>query len=522
MAAAAYRCGLRLADERIGTVADYTPRRGVLRDQALLVLPPGAPTWDREQLWNAVEAAETRKNSTVAREVEMSLPMELEQADRVALAHDFGRALSARYGCAVDVQIHVPIHDDDPRNFHTHILMSTRALGPDGFGAKTRVLDDQKTGPQEVEWMRKEWAERVNAALDFRGFAERIDHRSNARRGLDAVPTIHEGRGATAASRAERNDEITGLNSQIADLLVERAQMVATATVEAAVRQAEIDVAAAFDAEQRLAMKRAAPRPAEPSTARATPPAAPGPAAAAKSRMTLEELTAHARQKIAARRAAEKVAVAQEISQGAAAGQRRAVAKKLQAARVLEKIDFQRSRAAEKLATAQQSMSLALPHHEVKPAREKLEKSQLELPVAKARLKRYERRRKQLKEAPPLPVWKVAAKVDRSREVREIEEAIKLAREAIEMILDLLRGRTPAGAAVLQAAKQTSVADVRKAMADQEQRLEQLGRRAAAVQRLDVAKPLKALPLPKAVAPAASRLVDAEPLTQRPSGPRPR
>ncbi len=185
VAAAAYRSGLRLQDDRMGEVFDYRPRGGVLREHALLALPQGSPNWDRQQLWNAVEAAENRKNSTVAREVEISLPAELKQTERVQLAHDFGRWLSDRYLVAADVQIHEPVKGDDARNFHSHILLSTRELGPDGFGKKTRVLDDRKTGPEEVEAIRKEWADRVNAALTLHQLEDRVDHRSNARRGLD-------------------------------------------------------------------------------------------------------------------------------------------------------------------------------------------------------------------------------------------------------------------------------------------------------------------------------------------------
>lgn len=247
MAAAAYRSGLLLVDDRVGEVADYSRRRGVLRDQALMVLPIGSPSWTRNELWNAAEAAENRKNSTVAREVEMSLPAELDQADRIALAHDFGRHLCHRYGCAADVQIHEPIRGDDARNFHTHILLSTRVLGPDGFKEKTRILDDKKTGPLEVEEMRREWASRVNAALESHGVAERIDHRSNARRGIDAPPTIHQGRGVNAASRAEYNDSVKNINIQLQELLSERARLVVSETVELA-RRGVVERPKALDA----------------------------------------------------------------------------------------------------------------------------------------------------------------------------------------------------------------------------------------------------------------------------------
>ena len=74
VAAAAYRLGECLHDERYATVHDYTRRRGV--ECAFTVAPADAPEWahNPEGLWNAAERAETRKNSTVAREVELALP----------------------------------------------------------------------------------------------------------------------------------------------------------------------------------------------------------------------------------------------------------------------------------------------------------------------------------------------------------------------------------------------------------------------------------------------------------------
>ena len=76
-AAAAYRAGARIEDERTGEIHDYSRKGGVSLSQ--IVLPPEAPGWagDRSKLWNAAESAENRKNSVVAREFEVALPAEL-------------------------------------------------------------------------------------------------------------------------------------------------------------------------------------------------------------------------------------------------------------------------------------------------------------------------------------------------------------------------------------------------------------------------------------------------------------
>ena len=107
-AAAAYRSGCKIRDERIGEIFDYTRRRGV--ESTDLILPHGSPAWatDRAKLWNAAELAEKRKDSCVAREFEVALPSELSPAERRRLALDFATEMANEEGCAVDVAIHAP------------------------------------------------------------------------------------------------------------------------------------------------------------------------------------------------------------------------------------------------------------------------------------------------------------------------------------------------------------------------------------------------------------------------------
>ena len=200
-AAAAYRAGVEITDERTGEIHDYTRKGGV--ESAAIILPDDAPEWarDRAQLWNAAEQAEKRKNSTVAREFEIALPAELSPAEREKLAHDFARELVKRHGCAADVAIHAPGKEGDNRNHHAHILLSTRRLEADGFGEKTRELDDQKTGKVIVTEWRERFAQLQNERLREAGHTVQVDHRSHAERGLDAEPSQHLGPTATAIER---------------------------------------------------------------------------------------------------------------------------------------------------------------------------------------------------------------------------------------------------------------------------------------------------------------------------------
>ena len=219
VAAAAYRSGDVLTNERDGMTHDYTARGGV--EETFIVAPEGA-AWaqDRAVLWNAAEAAENRKNSVVAREWEVALPDELSVEARRELAAGFAGELVERYGVVADVAIHGPHAMGDARNHHAHILTTTREAGSDGLGAKTRSLDVSTSG--EIETMRERWAERVNAALELAQVAERVDHRSYARQGLEIEPTGHVGVHATGMERrAERDAEQTG---QVYEPVTERGQ----------------------------------------------------------------------------------------------------------------------------------------------------------------------------------------------------------------------------------------------------------------------------------------------------------
>jgi ATP-dependent exoDNAse (exonuclease V) alpha subunit len=198
-AAAAYRSAARIRDERTGELHDYSRKGGVLHRE--LVVPEGAPSWasERERLWNAAEAAEKRKNSTVAREFEIALPSELKAPERTRLAVDFARAIAAKHRCAVDVSVHRPGRGGDTRNHHAHLLCTTRRLTAQGFQDKTRELDDLKTG--EVVFWRERWAALMNERLKERGVEARVDHRTLEAQGIDRAPTVHKGPLLTALER---------------------------------------------------------------------------------------------------------------------------------------------------------------------------------------------------------------------------------------------------------------------------------------------------------------------------------
>ncbi len=220
-AAAAYRAAERIHDERTGEVFDYTRRSDVL-DRAILA-PEGAPAWTRELLWNAVEAAERRKDAQLAREVQVSLPHELSTDAHRALLHAFVREQFVDRGMLADVTIHAPHRGGDQRNTHAHIMLTTRELAGDGFGKKNRDWNDRTVLD---EW-RVQWERHLNRALERAQVADRVDHRSYAARGMDreaepkqgpvATKMLREGRSSFAADDRRRVQERNAERERLRD-----------------------------------------------------------------------------------------------------------------------------------------------------------------------------------------------------------------------------------------------------------------------------------------------------------------
>ena len=244
--AAAYRSGERLTNERDGVTHDYTRKGGVL--SAFIVAPAGAEAWasDRSGLWNLAEAAEARKDAKVAREYELALPAELSAPEREALARQFAEAVVERFGVVADVALHAPHREGDQRNWHAHILTTTRAANENGLGAKTRVLDSPKTSAAEIEALRELWAKQVNAALERAEAQERVDHRSFARqdaeRGLDPrdrirPPGVHLGPAATAIERRAAHKRVRSLSDDAGVMERHRAKLLRGASHRDAMRE---------------------------------------------------------------------------------------------------------------------------------------------------------------------------------------------------------------------------------------------------------------------------------------------
>lgn len=292
VAASAYLSCSRLYNDYDGIQHDYTKKQGLAWQEVFL--PEYAPQeWrDREKLWNAVEEVETAKDSRLAREFVVALPIELNREEQIALLQEFIREQFVSDGMCADAAI----HGTDGHNPHAHILLTVRPLDERGkwqyktekeylcmkngeergftasefrtaqndgwekqypykvgkkkvymipsaaeaqglvradkhpkstrYGRQNPISERWNSEEQLTAW-REAWADVSNRCLERAGREERIDHRSNAARGLDEIPTIHEGVAAQAlerkgiiSDRCEINRQIKADNALLRELKV--------------------------------------------------------------------------------------------------------------------------------------------------------------------------------------------------------------------------------------------------------------------------------------------------------------
>ena len=245
VAAAAYRAAEIIQSEYNGVTHDYTRKGGVVHTEILL--PEYAPEEysNRSVLWNAVEMSERNSNAQLAREVEISLPMELTREQNIPLACEYVQRNFVDKGMCADVCI----HDKGDGNPHAHVMLTLRPFNEDGtWAAKSKkeyILDDNgerillKSGAYKtrkictVDWneqtkaeeWRAAWADTVNRVLEQNSIAGHIDHRSYERQGIEQIPTVHLGvashqmeKRGIRTERGNINREIAVTNQQMGQL----------------------------------------------------------------------------------------------------------------------------------------------------------------------------------------------------------------------------------------------------------------------------------------------------------------
>ena len=235
IASSAYRSGEKLYNKRDGLIHDYTKRKDVIYKE--IFKPINAPNWvlDREQLWNEVEQIEKSKNSQLAREIDIALPIELNEKERIELLREYVIDNFSNKGMVADVVI----HDKEDGNPHSHIMLTMRPFEENGeWGAKAKkeyILDKNgnktysKNGnaksrkiettnwnkKETLEHWREQWAIYANKALEKANRNERLDHRSYEDRGIDKLATRHEGPTVRAMEKKGIKTEIGDINRKI-------------------------------------------------------------------------------------------------------------------------------------------------------------------------------------------------------------------------------------------------------------------------------------------------------------------
>lgn len=229
VAAAAYRSAQILDDHRYGKVQDYERKSGVELSQIYAPADTAQDLLDRNKLWNAVEKSENRKDACLAREFEIAFPNELNEQQRKAMLDELCQQIVNKYGVVVDASIHAPHVESgsDKRNYHAHIMFTTRAIDPSsGLFADEKYRDfNRPQGSKTVKEWREDFALLANKHLELGGFESRVDHRSLKDQGSDLEPTIHEGPEVTAMRRrgidteiSIKNDAISKRNNEIKNI----------------------------------------------------------------------------------------------------------------------------------------------------------------------------------------------------------------------------------------------------------------------------------------------------------------
>jgi hypothetical protein len=186
LASLAYRIGRNLTCERYGKTFKYQNRQNSI-EHVDLFLPKYTTDltfYNHENLWNKVEARETKSNSQLAREIVVAIPAELSEIERIQLVQKQCQWLVDKYNVAVSVALHKP-NDIAEKNYHAHIMFTTRELKNNEFGEKIEFKKEQ------VKELRKVWEVLANKALEQ--YDTKIDCRSHNEAQNPKIPTRHEG-----------------------------------------------------------------------------------------------------------------------------------------------------------------------------------------------------------------------------------------------------------------------------------------------------------------------------------------
>lgn len=244
--------------------AEYITRQGAYAKmgEAIYVEPGNMPDFakDRPQrFWEAADAQE-RANGRTYTELQIALPRELSDEQRIALAREATREfMGSRF--AYTLAVHNPEAADKIEQPHMHLMFSeraiddtTRTLPAERFFKRNGAKKDRKWNDQnQAEVIRVKWCEMMNRALENAEIDQRVDPRSLADQGKVAESLLVEPkmlRRGTPEEKEARRQEITEIREAKAVLAkieiaapdlesVQKADQVSQAKLETSVEQIE-------------------------------------------------------------------------------------------------------------------------------------------------------------------------------------------------------------------------------------------------------------------------------------------
>ena len=210
---AAYRSGEKLYEEQLDKTFYYSGKAMDVMHKEIMA-PDKSPEWvkDREKLWNEVERGEKRKDSQLAREIEISLPREFTVDQNIALAKEYVQKEFVDKGMVADLCMHYGMKGDS-YNPHAHVLLTMRDIDENGFGKKNIEWNNREL---LQEW-RESWAELSNKHLALNGIDQQIDHRSLKEQGIDLVPQNVE-------LPSDAKDRLTGQSERQLEIMKENGE----------------------------------------------------------------------------------------------------------------------------------------------------------------------------------------------------------------------------------------------------------------------------------------------------------
>lgn len=236
VAKSAYNSGSKLVDEQSGVVHDYTSKakdkilnlvdsdgtkytqvieKNVVHTALLTPTIAGDLAVTREGFWNDIERIETRKNAQLGTEIDVMFPDGITADKRIVLVERYAQTLSDRYNVLVDVAIHRPhshekhvgeveVVELTSRNFHAHILLSSREIVADVEGyalsarknwlqwsTEERLSKGLNGRGDELKYQRTLWADMANELLPKN---KTISEKSYRELGINRLPKMKLGK----------------------------------------------------------------------------------------------------------------------------------------------------------------------------------------------------------------------------------------------------------------------------------------------------------------------------------------